>query len=207
LPRRPPEGVGGIELRPHRLEGERPRLHGVEPLRAAVGHPLGMGQRVENAQLHRGEADLGEHRAIHALDERAHHRLGVHDHLQRGTGLCPAPAGPTPPPPARPASVTRSPAITRASLLASATRLPARSAASVASRPAAPTIAFTTLPTSGCVAASTRQAFPVPPSHAPRPTTVRESFRMPPPLTIPTSAGCHSATWPSRSSAFQCAIS
>ncbi len=44
---------------------------------------------------------------------------------------------------ARPPGATRSPAMTSVSLLASATRLPARSAASVASSPAAPTTALT----------------------------------------------------------------
>ena len=62
----------------------------------------------------------------------------------------------------RAARVTSSPAITRVSLFAKATRLPARSAASVASSPAAPTIPFTTICTSGRVAASTRQCGPRP---------------------------------------------
>ena len=50
--------------------------------------------------------------------------------------------------------------MTRLSLLASATRFPALSAARVASSPAAPTTAFTTMSTSGLVAASTSTSGP-----------------------------------------------
>ena len=59
-----------------------------------------------------------------------------------------------------PPAATSSPAMTSDSLLASATRLPARSAASVASSPAAPTSAFTTMSTSGWVAASSSTSGP-----------------------------------------------
>ena len=51
--------------------------------------------------------------------------------------------------------------MTRVSLLARATRLPARSAARVASSPAAPTTALTTMSASGCVAASTSTSGPL----------------------------------------------
>src|SRR5213082_3308588 len=82
------------------------------------------------------------------------------------TALCSESIGTISPPPSRAVRVTSSPAITSVSLLASATRLPALRAASVASSPAAPTIAFTTISTSGCVAASTRHSTPSP---VPRP--------------------------------------
>ena len=89
------------------------------------------------------------------------------------TALCSESTGTISPPPSRAARVTSSPAITSVSLLASATRLPARSAASVASNPAAPTMPLTTMRTSGCVAASIRQLgpFPLPPSPAVPPLT------------------------------------
>ncbi len=105
------------------------------------------------------------------------------------TALCSESTGTISPPPSRAARATSSPAMTSVSLFASATRLPARRAASVASRPAAPTIPFTTIFTSGCVAASTRHAVPFP---CPPPPV--------PPLTSPTKAGSHSAAcWASRS--------
>ena len=108
------------------------------------------------------------------------------------TALCSESTGTISPPPSRAARVTSSPAMTSVSLFASATRLPARRAASVASRPAAPTIPFTTILTSGWVAASTRHA--VPPFLLPAPCSVLS------PLTSPTNAGFHSAAcWASRS--------
>ena len=76
------------------------------------------------------------------------------------TALCSESTGTTSPPPCRAASATRSPAMTSDSLLASATRLPARSAASVASSPAAPTSALITMSTSGCSAASSSTSTP-----------------------------------------------
>ena len=51
-----PELERAEDLRPHRLEGEWPRRHRVEPPdTAASGKPLGMGQGVEDRQLHRGK--------------------------------------------------------------------------------------------------------------------------------------------------------
>ena len=91
------------------------------------------------------------------------------------TALCSESTGTISPPPSRAARVTNSPAITSVSLLARATRLPAFSAASVASSPAAPTMPLTTILTSGCVAASRRQDVPIP--HPPSPIPL---------LTIPT---------------------
>ena len=70
--------------------------------------------------------------------------------------------------------------MTRLSLLASATRLPAWSAASVASSPAAPTTALTTMSTSGSVAASTSTSGPVGNRDAAIPC--RESRKGGPPL-------------------------
>ena len=63
---------------------------------------------------------------------------------------------------ARAAAVTSDPAITSDSLFASATRFPRSSAASVASRPAAPTTAFSTIRRRCGSAASIRQASPDP---------------------------------------------
>ena len=81
------------------------------------------------------------------------------------TALCSESTGTISPPPSRAACCTRSPAITNVSLLASATLLPAFKAAIVASSPAAPTTALTTMSTSGWVAASTRQSAPDSRSH------------------------------------------
>src|SRR5437667_2481 len=100
------------------------------------------------------------------------------------TALCSESTGMISPPPRRAARVTSSPAMTNVSLFASATRLPASSAASVASRPAAPTMPLSTICTSGRVAASTRQAAPSPP---PCPLFPFPEF------TSPTYPGCHSA--------------
>ena len=111
------------------------------------------------------------------------------------TALCSESTGTISPPPSRAARVTSSPAMTRVSLLARATRLPARSAASVASSPAAPTMPFTTIRTSGRVAASTRHSDPFPFPHSPFP-----------PFTIPTYAGRHSAACRASSSALECAV-
>src|SRR5437762_3760860 len=94
------------------------------------------------------------------------------------TALCSESTGTISPPPSRAVRVTSSPAITSGSLLASATRFPAASAASVASSPAAPTIPFRTIWTSGRVAASTRHDVPLPAPRSPLP-----------PLTSPTYAG------------------
>src|SRR6266550_2606808 len=107
------------------------------------------------------------------------------------TALCSESTGTISPPPSRAVRVTSSPAITSVSLLASATRFPARRADSVASSPAAPTMAFTTICTSGCVAASTRHAVPFPFPVSPFPE-----------LTSSTSAGFHSAACFRRSAAF-----
>ena len=111
------------------------------------------------------------------------------------TALCSESTGTISPPPSRAAWATSSPAITNVSLLASATRLPARNAASVASSPAAPTMPFTTMRTSGCVAASTRQAVPFP-----RPSSPFS------PLTSPTNAGFHSAACSASKSLFECPV-
>src|SRR5207249_2986310 len=62
------------------------------------------------------------------------------------TALCSESTGTIPPPPSRAIRVTSSPAITSVSLLASATRFPARSAARGAPRPAAPPMASTPVP-------------------------------------------------------------
>ena len=59
--------------------------------------------------------------------------------------LCSLSTGTSSPPPRCAAPVTRSPPMTSDSLFASATRLPRSSAASVASSPAAPTTAFSTI--------------------------------------------------------------
>ena len=81
---------------------------------------------------------------------------------------CSLSTGTSSPPPSRAAACASSPATTSVSLFASATRLPARSAARVASSPAAPTTALSTMSASGRVAASTRQSVPVhQPSSAP----------------------------------------
>src|SRR5256885_2136045 len=95
------------------------------------------------------------------------------------TALCSESTGTISPPPSRAARVTSSPAITRVSLFARATRLPASSAASVASSPAAPTTPFTTMRTSGCVAASTRHSgpWPLPPSPFPALTSPTYAVR------------------------------
>ncbi len=50
--------------------------------------------------------------------------------------------------------------MTSVSLFANATRFPADNAANVASSPAAPTTAFSTIEASSCMAASTRQDGP-----------------------------------------------
>ena len=59
------------------------------------------------------------------------------------------------------AAAASSPATTSVSLLARATRLPASSAASVASRPAAPTTALSTMSTSSRTAARTSASVPI----------------------------------------------
>src|SRR6266550_4000020 len=112
------------------------------------------------------------------------------------TALCSESTGTISPPPSRAARVTSSPAITSVSLFARATRFPA---ASVASSPAAPTTPFTTIRTSGCVAASTRQLTPEPRAPGPEPRL--------PPFTSPTYAGSHSAACRSRRPALECAVS
>src|SRR5690606_8972029 len=75
--------------------------------------------------------------------------------------LCSLSTGTSVPPPCRRASRTSGPPATRDSLLASASRLPARRAASVACRPAAPTTALITTSTAGCVAASSSASSPL----------------------------------------------
>ena len=62
----------------------------------------------------------------------------------------------------RAASITRPPAITSTSLLASAMVLPASIAASTASSPAVPDEAHSTTSTSGCVATATSPSAPAP---------------------------------------------
>ena len=73
---------------------------------------------------------------------------------------CSLSTGTISPPCRRAVAITISPATTSVSLFASATRLPAASAARVASSPAAPTTALSTIAASGCVAASTRHSGP-----------------------------------------------
>ena len=80
------------------------------------------------------------------------------------------------------------------SLFASATRFPALSAARVASSPAAPTTALTTMSTSGLVAASTSTSGPQ--GHVSPPSADRAARRTP---------GCHSATCRSNSPAIPAA--
>ena len=67
---------------------------------------------------------------------------------------CSESTGTISPPPAARALATTGPAAIRLSLLASASRLPASSAASVAGRPAKPTTALSTTSASGCAASS-----------------------------------------------------
>ena len=68
------------------------------------------------------------------------------------TAECSESTGTISPPPAARALATTGPAAIRLSLFASASRLPARSDASVAGRPAKPTTAFNTTSASGCAA-------------------------------------------------------
>src|SRR3989475_323370 len=183
--------VGREAVRLHGLEGQRAGGHGIEAAHALIRHPLGIGQCVQDRQLHRRETYLRQHRAVHELDKSVGRRPARHCR----TALCSESTGTISPPPSRAACATSSPAITSVSLFASATRLPARNAASVASSPAAPTMPLTTILTSGCVAASTRQALPFPRPSSPFP-----------PLTSPTNAGFHSAACWASSSLFECPV-
>jgi len=74
--------------------------------------------------------------------------------------LCSLSMGSSVAPPARAAAITRPPAMTRASLLASRMRLPARAAASVEVSPAAPTMAAMTASTAAAAAAFSRPSRP-----------------------------------------------
>ena len=87
------------------------------------------------------------------------------DRQQRRAARCAAPMNAAPP-------------MTSASLLASRMRLPARAAASVGRRPAAPTIAATTVSAPGSVAASTSPASPrARASAGPRPRAPARALR------------------------------
>src|SRR5581483_9062743 len=86
--------------------------------------------------------------------------LGARDPMHCNIAECSLSTGTISPRPSAAARLTKSPAMTSVSLLASATRLPACNAASVASKPAAPTTAFNTMSTSFRVAASIRQDAP-----------------------------------------------
>ena len=74
--------------------------------------------------------------------------------------LCSLSIGRSTEPPVRTASISSGPDMTRDSLLASSSRLPARAAASVEGSPAAPTIAAMTHSVSGSVASSSRLSGP-----------------------------------------------
>ncbi len=65
-----PAREGAEHVPAHRLEGERPRRDRIEPADTGVGESLGMGERVQDRQLHRWEAELGDHAAVAELDER-----------------------------------------------------------------------------------------------------------------------------------------
>ena len=74
--------------------------------------------------------------------------------------LCSLSTGSSSTPDAAAAAMTNSPAATRTSLFESATCLPMRTAAKVASRPTTPTAAETTVATSGCVATHSIPSLP-----------------------------------------------
>ena len=82
-PGRDPGVVGAEHLRPHRLERERARGHRVEAADAGVGETPGVGQRVQNRQLHGREGELREHAPVAELDEGVDDALRVDHHLQR----------------------------------------------------------------------------------------------------------------------------
>ncbi len=48
-------------------------------LRAGAGDALGVGQRVEDRQLHVGDAELGQHRGIDEFHQGMDHALGMDD--------------------------------------------------------------------------------------------------------------------------------
>ena len=69
--------------RPHRLERERTRGNRIEAPHPAVGQPRGVGQGVQDRQLHRGKSQLRDHAAVAELGERVDDALRVHHHLER----------------------------------------------------------------------------------------------------------------------------
>ena len=86
-PARLDPGVEGPEhVAAHRLEGKGADLDRVERPDALVRRARRVGQRVENRQLHRGEAELGQHAAVGELDEGVDDALGVHHHVHPVVG-------------------------------------------------------------------------------------------------------------------------
>ena len=73
--------VGREPLWLERFERQRPRGHRIEPAHAMVGHPVGIGQRVQYWQLHRWESYLRQHRAVYELGESMNDGLRMNDHL------------------------------------------------------------------------------------------------------------------------------
>ena len=78
-PGRDAEREGAEHVGPHRLEREVTGGHRVEATRARIGQPVGMRERVEDRQLHRGEAHLRHDVAITELREGMHDALRMHD--------------------------------------------------------------------------------------------------------------------------------
>ena len=64
-----PDHVSRKPIRLQCLERERAGRDRIEAAHPLIGHAIGIGQRVQDRQLHRGESYLGEHRAVYELRE------------------------------------------------------------------------------------------------------------------------------------------
>ena len=63
---------------PHRLKSEGTCGHRVESANTVIGETLGVGQGIENWQLHRRKPQLRQDAAIMKFGESVHHALGMH---------------------------------------------------------------------------------------------------------------------------------